>query len=143
MTSSPIQFDTKSPDETDRLAATLAPLLRPGDVIALAGNLGAGKTHFTRALASALGNSPDSVSSPTFVLLHQYLDGHLPIYHFDTYRLGDLDEFLMLGRRRTDGGRRRDRDRVGRPSHRRAAGESHSHSDRAYWGVSKAVSHGT
>lgn len=81
------------PDATAALAIALAPLLVPGDVVALDGPLGAGKTAFTRALVEALGGDAAFVASPTFTLLHQY-DARLPVVHVDAYRLmgpGDLD----------------------------------------------------
>lgn len=74
----------------------LAKQLEPGAVIALNGNLGAGKTRLVQAIATALGVDPSEVNSPTFVLIQEY-QGTLPLYHFDTYRLKDTDEFLELG----------------------------------------------
>lgn len=81
---------------TDRLGAALAAAVEPGLVVALVGNLGAGKTRLVRSVATALGVDPLCVSSPTFVLIHEY-DGRLPLYHFDTYRLRNSAEFLELG----------------------------------------------
>lgn len=69
---------------------------QPALVIALIGNLGAGKTRFVQAAAEALDVNRLNVNSPTFVLVHEY-EGRLPVYHFDTYRLRDIDEFLELG----------------------------------------------
>lgn len=74
----------------------LAKHLEPGTVIALNGNLGAGKTRLVQAIATAMGVDRSQVNSPTFVLIQEY-QGHLPLYHFDTYRLKDTDEFLELG----------------------------------------------
>ena len=85
-----------SPAETIALARTLATTLRRGDVLALSGDLGAGKTHFVKGLAAGLGAAA-SVTSPTFTLLHEYPGGHLPLYHFDFYRLDDADEALKIG----------------------------------------------
>lgn len=83
-------------DHTYAVATRLAPLLRAGDVIALCGPLGCGKTLFTGGLAAALGvDGP--VPSPTFVLARQYDDGFLPLVHVDVYRLGSYNEFLDLG----------------------------------------------
>lgn len=83
-------------EDTCGVAARLAPLLRAGDVIALSGPLGCGKTLFTGGLAAALGvDGP--VPSPTFVLARQYDDGFLPLVHADVYRLGSYNEFLDLG----------------------------------------------
>src|SRR5262245_5065972 len=83
--------------DTARLGAALAEVLPPGTTIALVGTLGAGKTRLVQAVAAALGVPPGSVTSPTFVLVNEYTGGRLPIYHFDTYRLKDDDEFLELG----------------------------------------------
>lgn len=81
---------------TDDLGQSLAAALQPGIVIALNGNLGAGKTRFVQAVATALGVDREQVGSPTFVLIKEYFSSP-PIYHFDTYRLRDGDEFLELG----------------------------------------------
>lgn len=83
--------------DTQRLGAALARSLPPGTVIGLSGPLGAGKTRLVQAVATALGNPPGSVTSPTFVLVNEYTRGSMPVYHFDTYRLKDEDEFLNLG----------------------------------------------
>ncbi len=83
-------------DDTTAVATRLAPLLRAGDVIALSGPLGCGKTLFTGGLAAALGVE-GPVPSPTFVLARQYDDGFLPLVHVDVYRLGSYNEFLDLG----------------------------------------------
>jgi tRNA threonylcarbamoyladenosine biosynthesis protein TsaE len=90
-------FTANDERDTERLGAALAKVLPPGTVVALIGTLGAGKTRLVQAVAAAIGNPPGSVTSPTFVLLNEYLGGRLPIYHFDTYRLKDEDEFLALG----------------------------------------------
>lgn len=82
--------------ETERLGAELAAVLPPGAVVALVGDLGAGKTRLVKAVAAALGADPNDVSSPTFTLLHEY-QGRVPIYHLDTYRLKSIEEFLDLG----------------------------------------------
>lgn len=82
---------------TEALGRQLGPLLFPGAVVALVGGLGAGKTHFTRAVAEGLGvKNPAAVTSPTFTLVHEY-PGRLPVYHFDTYRLNSPAEFVALG----------------------------------------------
>jgi tRNA threonylcarbamoyladenosine biosynthesis protein TsaE len=83
--------------DTARLGAALAEVLSPGTTVALIGTLGAGKTRLVQAVAAALGVPPGNVTSPTFVLVNEYTLGRLPIYHFDTYRLKDDDEFLELG----------------------------------------------
>jgi len=71
--------------------------LRGGEVLALCGSLGAGKTHFTQGLARGLEIAPQSVTSPTFTLVHEYAGGRLPLYHFDFYRLESEDELLGVG----------------------------------------------
>jgi tRNA threonylcarbamoyladenosine biosynthesis protein TsaE len=85
-----------SENETESLAARLADALEPGTVVALVGNLGAGKTRLVRAVAEALGVDCRAVASPTFVLVHEYA-GRLPIFHFDVYRLREAADFLELG----------------------------------------------
>jgi len=70
--------------------------VRAGDVLALTGDLGAGKTQFVKGLASGLGVNAD-VTSPTFTLIHEYRGGRLPLYHIDCYRLETLDELLAIG----------------------------------------------
>ncbi|MFO0908937.1 MAG: tRNA (adenosine(37)-N6)-threonylcarbamoyltransferase complex ATPase subunit type 1 TsaE [Isosphaeraceae bacterium] len=89
-----IELDDET--ETVALGRALAGLVRPGVVIGLSGPLGAGKTRLTRAIAEALGVDPEAISSPTFVLIHEY-EGRLPVYHFDAYRLGGPKPFEALG----------------------------------------------
>ena len=79
---------TRSQEETERFAETLAGGLQAGDVLLLSGPLGAGKTAFVRGLARGLGVDPDEVSSPTFTLVHEYRGGRLRLFHADLYRLG-------------------------------------------------------
>jgi tRNA threonylcarbamoyladenosine biosynthesis protein TsaE len=86
----------ESEDETAGVATKLAARLGSGDVLCLRGDLGAGKTTFTRFLVRALG-SPAPVSSPTFTLVHEYLGGRVPVAHIDCYRLGSEEEFLDAG----------------------------------------------
>ena len=86
---------TTSVDQTRDLAAALSSLARPGDVIVLAGDLGAGKTAFVQGFGRGLG-VPDRITSPTFTLVHVY-EGRLPVHHLDVYRLGQLSEALDLG----------------------------------------------
>lgn len=90
------QFVSHCETDTDELGAALGNAAQKGTVIGLMGNLGAGKTRLVRALATTLGVDPLHVSSPTFVLIQEY-EGRLPVFHFDTYRLKDVDEFLDLG----------------------------------------------
>ena len=78
---------TRSEAETAAVARELAAALRPGAVVLLSGNLGAGKTAFVRGLAEGLGADADDVSSPTFTLIHEYRGGRLTLYHADLYRL--------------------------------------------------------
>lgn len=88
--------DTTCPEETEAVASRLAPLLGAGDVLCLRGDLGAGKTTFTRGLVRALG-SPALVSSPTFTLIHEYHGGTLLVFHIDAYRLRGPGELADLG----------------------------------------------
>ena len=90
------RFPSNSEEETASFGLRLASALSPGDVIALQGQLGAGKTRLVQAIASALGCIQSFVVSPTFTLIHEY-DGRLPVYHVDAYRLKDSDEFLDWG----------------------------------------------
>ena len=91
-----ILIEVASEIETDRVGRAIAEAVDPGVVIGLVGPLGAGKTRLSRAIAEALGVGPDAIASPTFVLIHEY-EGRLPVYHFDTYRLDDADDFDALG----------------------------------------------
>jgi tRNA threonylcarbamoyladenosine biosynthesis protein TsaE len=84
---------TNSPDETTKLAVRLGELVKPGDVITLEGDLGAGKTTFTKGLAKGMGILKN-VNSPTFTIMKEYRDGRLPLYHMDVYRMEDSDEDL-------------------------------------------------
>ena len=79
-----------------RLGRAIAELAEPGVVIGLVGPLGAGKTRLARAIAEARGVDPGAISSPTFVLIHEYA-GDMPIYHFDAYRLENPSAFDDLG----------------------------------------------
>jgi tRNA threonylcarbamoyladenosine biosynthesis protein TsaE len=83
-------------EATREVAAELAPDLKAGSVLALVGDLGAGKTEFVKGLAAGLG-SPAVVTSPTFTLIHEYLGGRLPLYHMDFYRLSSEDELDEIG----------------------------------------------
>lgn len=88
--------ETASPAETVQLGRRLARQLQPGDVVALYGDLGAGKTHLVKGVCAELGIPPERVSSPTFTLVNEY-DGTLPVYHIDAYRVERPEEFFELG----------------------------------------------
>jgi tRNA threonylcarbamoyladenosine biosynthesis protein TsaE len=92
----PFQVLSAGPEDTRKIAAALAPHLQAGDVVLLAGGLGAGKTLFVSAVVSALGGS-DSVTSPTFTLANTYKTAQAEILHIDTYRLESIPEFRDLG----------------------------------------------
>ena len=81
---------------TDRLGQWLAEYLPDGSVVALIGTLGAGKTTLVKSIAKYTGNAEETISSPTFVLLHEYNGGDRPVYHFDAYRLETAEEFRRL-----------------------------------------------
>ena len=91
-----MQIQTHSPEETEAVGRKLAAQLQPGDVLAYYGDLGAGKTAFTRGLAAGLGVT-EPVTSPTYTIVNEYLSGHLPLFHFDMYRLGSADELFDIG----------------------------------------------
>jgi tRNA threonylcarbamoyladenosine biosynthesis protein TsaE len=91
-----MEYITNSPSETEAVGAALAKVLKPGTVIAYRGDLGAGKTAFTRGLARGLGVK-ESVTSPTYTIVNEYLGGSAPLFHFDMYRLGSEDELFDIG----------------------------------------------
>jgi len=91
-----LTFICKNEQDTAAAAAALARLLRPGDVIAYRGGMGAGKTTFTRSLCAALGIDA-WVSSPTFALVHEYQGPQFSLCHFDMYRIGSFDELYSTG----------------------------------------------
>ena len=91
-----MEFITHSPEETEALGARLAQRLFAGTVIAYRGDLGAGKTAFTRGLARGLGFQ-EQVTSPTYTIVNEYLGGRLPLFHFDMYRLRSADELFDIG----------------------------------------------
>ena len=91
----PLSVVSRSPEETRILGAALAPVLLPGDVLSLTGDLGAGKTTFVQGMASALGVT-ERVTSPTFTILHEY-HGRFPVSHLDVYRLDSYQEVIDLG----------------------------------------------
>jgi tRNA threonylcarbamoyladenosine biosynthesis protein TsaE len=89
-------FISKSVDETIAAGSRYGREARPGDVFALTGDLGAGKTQFVKGFVTGVESNAD-VTSPTFVLVHEYGDGRLPVYHFDFYRIENRDALLRLG----------------------------------------------
>ena len=90
------EYTTAGEEQTEALGFRLGQQLQPGAVIAYTGDLGAGKTAFTRGLARGLG-IPDRVTSPTFTIVNEYEGGRLPLFHFDMYRLGSSDELFDIG----------------------------------------------
>ena len=91
-----MQYITTSPEETEALAFRLAQKLPAGCVIAYQGDLGAGKTAFTRGLARGLGIR-EPVTSPTYTIVNEYLSGRLPLFHFDMYRLHSANDLFDIG----------------------------------------------
>lgn len=89
-------FHSFSAEETEKFAARLAKNLSGGEVIAFSGDLGAGKTCFTKGLARGLGYEGE-VTSPTFALINEYIGGRLPLYHFDMYRITGWDDLYSSG----------------------------------------------
>lgn len=89
-------IETGGPEETFRIGEKLGNRARPGQVFTLTGDLGVGKTVFTQGLAKGLGIK-ETVNSPTFTILQIYEEGRLPFYHFDVYRIGDVEEMEEIG----------------------------------------------
>ena len=89
-------FFTNSPEETEQLGCALGNLLPAGAILAYEGDLGAGKTAFTRGLARGLG-ATEPVTSPTYTIVNEYLSGRLPLFHFDMYRLISADDLFDIG----------------------------------------------
>ena len=89
-------FITNSPAETEDVGAALGRVIPAGTVIAYRGDLGAGKTAFTRGLAKGLGCT-EIVTSPTYTIVNEYLGGRLPLFHFDMYRLRSSDDLFDIG----------------------------------------------
>ena len=87
---------TKSSEETERLGREMAEKAGPGEIYALDGDLGAGKTVFAKGFAKGLGIE-ESINSPTFTILQVYEEGRLPLYHFDVYRIEDPLEMAEIG----------------------------------------------
>ena len=89
-------FISNSPAETEAIGAALGKILTPGAIVAYRGDLGAGKTAFTRGLARGLGYA-EAVTSPTYTIVNEYLGGRLPLFHFDMYRLRSSDDLWGIG----------------------------------------------
>ena len=91
-----MEYITHSPEQTEKVGAALGKQLKPGAVIAYQGDLGAGKTAFTRGVACGLG-AKESVTSPTYSIVNEYLSGKYPLFHFDMYRLASADDLFDIG----------------------------------------------
>lgn len=91
-----MQYITHTPEQTEEIGYALGQRLEPGTVIAYLGDLGAGKTAFTRGLARGLGCT-ESVTSPTYTIVNEYLSGRMPLFHFDMYRLRSADDLFDIG----------------------------------------------
>ena len=89
-------YETNSPEETFDLAKCLGEQAGPGTVYTLTGDLGVGKTVFAQGLAQGLGID-EAINSPTFTIVQVYDEGRLPFYHFDVYRIGDIEEMDEIG----------------------------------------------
>lgn len=90
------QYTIETEPRMRQLGEQFAKTLKPGDIVLLSGTLGAGKTTLTKGLLAGLGYT-GLVKSPTFTLVEPYLDGKIPVYHFDLYRLEDLEELEYIG----------------------------------------------
>ena len=91
-----MEFITHSPEQTEEIGAALGKILPASTILAYEGDLGAGKTAFTRGLARGLG-ADDMVTSPTYTIVNEYLSGRLPLFHFDMYRLASSDDLWDIG----------------------------------------------
>ena len=91
-----MEFITNSPIETEKVGEALGKALQPGSILAYEGDLGAGKTAFTRGLARGLG-AAEQVTSPTYTIVNEYLSGRMPLFHFDMYRLTSSDDLWDIG----------------------------------------------
>ncbi len=91
-----MQYISNSPAETEQLGAALGTIIPAGTIIAYRGDLGAGKTAFTRGLARGLGSN-ELVTSPTYTIVNEYTGGRLPLFHFDMYRLASSDDLWDIG----------------------------------------------
>ena len=88
--------ETNAPEETFAFGKMLGEQAKPGEVICLNGDLGVGKTVFTQGVAAGLGIT-EPVNSPTFTIIQEYETGRMPFYHFDVYRIGDIEEMEEIG----------------------------------------------
>ena len=91
-----MEFITNSPIETEKVGEALGKILQPSSILAYEGDLGAGKTAFTRGLARGLG-AKEQVTSPTYTIVNEYLSGRMPLFHFDMYRLASSDDLWDIG----------------------------------------------
>ena len=91
-----MEFITHSPEETETIGEALSQRLSPNTILAFRGDLGAGKTAFTRGLARGLG-CVEQVTSPTYTIVNEYLSGRIPLFHFDMYRLANADDLWDIG----------------------------------------------
>ena len=91
-----IIIETHDPEETFEVGRKIGMNAKPGQIYTLTGDLGVGKTVFTQGVAAGLGIT-EPVNSPTFTIIQEYEDGRLPFYHFDVYRIGDLEEMEEIG----------------------------------------------
>lgn len=89
-------LESRSEEDTFRIGFELGQLAKPGDVYTLIGDLGVGKTVFTKGIGAGLGIRED-INSPTFTIIQEYEDGRMPLYHFDVYRIGDVEEMFEIG----------------------------------------------
>ena len=89
-------YETFSAEETEKLGEQIGREAKPGEVYTLIGDLGVGKTVFTQGFAEGLGIQ-EPVTSPTFTIVQQYEEGRMPLYHFDVYRIGDIEEMDEIG----------------------------------------------
>lgn len=89
-------IETRTPEETFELGKKIGELAKPGQIYTLTGDLGVGKTVFTQGVAAGLGIT-DAICSPTFTIIQEYESGRLPFYHFDVYRIGDIEEMEEIG----------------------------------------------
>ena len=91
-----MELITNSPIETEKVGEALGKVLQPGSILAYEGDLGAGKTAFTRGLARGL-DAKEQVTSPTYTIVNEYLSGRIPLFHFDMYRLHSSDDLWGIG----------------------------------------------